>query len=148
MFDIGFWELTVIGVVALLVIGPERLPGVARTMGLWAGKARRFVASVQADIGQELNRSEDLKKLLEEQTQIKEMHEIIEQSVDEVKKTVAVGNEQFQQTRHRVRSMEDALGETASASGTADAESTTENTGTSTRQPEQVQTPSTESVSV
>ena len=41
MFDIGFWELTIIGVVALLVIGPERLPRVARTAGLWLGRASR-----------------------------------------------------------------------------------------------------------
>jgi sec-independent protein translocase protein TatB len=35
MFDIGFWELTIIGVVALLVIGPDKLPGIARTAGMW-----------------------------------------------------------------------------------------------------------------
>jgi sec-independent protein translocase protein TatB len=54
MFDIGFWELTIIGIVALLVIGPERLPRVARTAGLWLGRARRFVSSVKADIDREI----------------------------------------------------------------------------------------------
>jgi sec-independent protein translocase protein TatB len=44
MFDIGFWEMAFIGVIALVVIGPERLPGVARTAGLWVGKARRMPA--------------------------------------------------------------------------------------------------------
>ena len=43
MFDIAFSELLLIGVVALVVIGPERLPKVARTVGLWAGKARYFI---------------------------------------------------------------------------------------------------------
>jgi len=96
MFDIGFWELIVIGVVALLVIGPERLPAVARTAGLWVGRARRFVSSVQSDISREMNKSEELQRLLQEQSQIKEMHEIIEQTVDETRKTVAIGKGQQQ----------------------------------------------------
>lgn len=91
MFDIGFWELAVIGVVALIVIGPEKLPAVARTMGYWFGKARRFVATVQDDINREVSKTEELKRLLEEQSKIKEMHEIIEQTVDETKKSVSIG---------------------------------------------------------
>lgn len=77
MFDIGFWELTVIGVVALLVIGPERLPRVARTAGLWLGRARRFVASVKADIDRELA-AEELKKTLAKQADSESLYEIIE----------------------------------------------------------------------
>ncbi len=62
MFDIGFWELALIGVVALLILGPERLPTVARTAGLWLGRARRFMSDVKADIDNEL-RSEELRAL-------------------------------------------------------------------------------------
>jgi len=91
MFDVGFWELVVIGVVALIVIGPERLPAVARTVGVWVGRARRFVGTVQEDISREINKGDELKRLLQEQTHIKEMHEIIEQTVDETRKTVAIG---------------------------------------------------------
>ncbi len=80
MFDIGFMELALIGVVALVVIGPERLPGVARTVGQWVGSARRFVSSVQADINLEVNKTDELKRLLEEQTKVQSLHEIIEQS--------------------------------------------------------------------
>ncbi len=58
MFDIGFWELCLIGVVALLILGPERLPSVARTAGLWIGRARRFMADVKADIDKELKSDE------------------------------------------------------------------------------------------
>lgn len=64
MFDIGFWELAVIGVIALLVIGPERLPGVARNVGLWVGRARRYVAHVKRDIERELH-AEEVRELLE-----------------------------------------------------------------------------------
>ena len=80
MFDIGFMEITLIGVVALVVIGPERLPGVARTVGQWMGSARRFMSSVQADINLEVNKADTLKQLLEEQTKIQSVHEILEQT--------------------------------------------------------------------
>ena len=49
MFEIGFWELVMVAVVALIVVGPEKLPGLARTAGFWLGKARRLVAEVKAD---------------------------------------------------------------------------------------------------
>ena len=77
MFDIGFWELAIIGVVALLVIGPERLPRVARTAGLWLGRARRFVSSVKADIDRELA-ADELKKTLAKQAQVPELYDIVE----------------------------------------------------------------------
>ena len=54
MFDIGFSELLVIGVVALIVIGPERLPRVARTIGHLMGRMQRYVADVKADIDREV----------------------------------------------------------------------------------------------
>ncbi len=79
MFDIGFWELTVIAVVALLVIGPERLPKVARTAGLWAGRMRGFVMSVKADIDKEL-RAEELKRIMDEQARSSGIHEILEET--------------------------------------------------------------------
>ncbi|MGD8568912.1 MAG: Sec-independent protein translocase protein TatB [Gammaproteobacteria bacterium] len=91
MFDIGFWELTIIAIVALLVIGPERLPAVARTLGFWLGKARKFVSSVQDDFNREVVKAEELKRLVEEQSKIKDVHEIIEHTVDESRKTVSVG---------------------------------------------------------
>lgn len=62
MFDIGFTELMVIGVVALLIIGPERLPKVARTLGLLLGRAQRYVNDVKSDINREMQLDE-LKKL-------------------------------------------------------------------------------------
>jgi len=83
MFDIGFMEMALIGVVALVVIGPERLPGVARTVGQWVGSARRFVSSVQADINLEVNKADELKRLLEEQTKIQSLHDILEQTPTE-----------------------------------------------------------------
>ncbi len=62
MFDIGFSELLVIAVVALIVIGPERLPKVARTAGLLSGRLRRYVNDIKADISREMQLDE-LKKM-------------------------------------------------------------------------------------
>lgn len=65
MFDFSFGELAVISAVALVVLGPERLPKVARTVGDWVGKAQRYVSQVKADINREMELAE-LKKLQEE----------------------------------------------------------------------------------
>lgn len=68
MFDFSFGELALIGTVALVVLGPERLPKVARTVGEWVGKAQRYVSQVKSDINREMELTE-LKKLQEEARQ-------------------------------------------------------------------------------
>ena len=78
MFDIGFWELLLIGVVALVIIGPERLPEVAKSAGVYVAKFRRFVAGVKSDIDAELQTGE-LKKILGDQSeQIRELKNIVD----------------------------------------------------------------------
>lgn len=67
MFDIGFWELTLIMVIVLIVVGPERLPSMARTAGVWISKIRRMVGEVKAEVEREL-RSEELKGNLQKGT--------------------------------------------------------------------------------
>jgi sec-independent protein translocase protein TatB len=79
MFDFSFGELAVIGAVALVVLGPERLPKVARTVGEWAGKAQRYVNQVKTDINREIEVAE-LKKL---QEQARDVARSIETSVKE-----------------------------------------------------------------
>ena len=77
MFDIGFSEFMLIAVVALIVIGPERLPKVARTLGHLFGRMQRYVNDVKADIGREMELDE-LKKL---QTTIQDAASAFESSV-------------------------------------------------------------------
>ena len=68
MFDIGFSELVAIGLIALIVLGPKRLPEVARTAGRWVGKLRRFVSEVKQDLDREIHHEElaELRKLKQE----------------------------------------------------------------------------------
>ncbi|SDX38294.1 sec-independent protein translocase protein TatB [Allochromatium warmingii] len=66
MFDVGFQELILVAIVALVVIGPERLPRAARVAGKWVGHARRTLSNVKHEIDREL-KAEELKKVLDEQ---------------------------------------------------------------------------------
>lgn len=77
MFDFGFSELVVIGVVMLIVVGPERLPKVARTAGHLLGRLQRYVSDVKSDIQREMQ-LEELKKL---QQQVHEQAQSLESSV-------------------------------------------------------------------
>lgn len=79
MFSVGFWELCLLGLVGLLVIGPEKLPTVARISGFWVGKTARVVASVKADIQQELQ-AEEMRQIIKEQTIKQELHHLITES--------------------------------------------------------------------
>lgn len=79
MFDIGFLELLIIGVVALVVVGPERLPGLVKTTGMWVGRIRRMLSGVKREISEEL-RIEELRQ------QAKEREEAIRRDVDSVRK--------------------------------------------------------------
>jgi len=84
MFDVGFTELMLIGVVSLVVIGPERLPDVARTVGRWVSKMQRFVRGVKSDISAELETGE-LKKLIGDQKeQISELRTMVNSTRKEI----------------------------------------------------------------
>lgn len=63
MFDIGFTELLLIGLVALFVLGPERLPGAVRTAGLWIGRAKRSFANIKAEVEREIGADEIRRQL-------------------------------------------------------------------------------------
>ena len=68
MFDVGFWELLIIALLALMVLGPERLPGIVKTAGNWAGRARFMARSLRMQIEQEMAQEVNAKKTAEAQT--------------------------------------------------------------------------------
>ncbi|MBK7744543.1 MAG: twin-arginine translocase subunit TatB [Betaproteobacteria bacterium] len=87
MFDIAFSELVIIGVVALIIIGPEKLPKTARTLGHLFGRLQRYVSDVKADISREME-LEELRKL---QTQVQSAARDIETSVSAAARDVETG---------------------------------------------------------
>jgi sec-independent protein translocase protein TatB len=98
MFDVAFSELVVIGLVALIVIGPERLPKVARTAGILLGRLQRYVNDVKADINREMQVA-DLKKMQDDVvTQVRDMEKSVNaqlQTVEqELHQSIATGIEE------------------------------------------------------
>ena len=91
MLDFGFDKLALIGAVALVVIGPEKLPRVARTVGTLLGKAQRYVADVKAEV----NRSIELEELQKMKSQFETAARDVEQSV---RQEVDSANQAFNQT--------------------------------------------------
>ncbi|MEH6531361.1 MAG: Sec-independent protein translocase protein TatB [Photobacterium frigidiphilum] len=90
MFDIGFWELILISVVGLVVLGPERLPVAIRSVSRWVGAARNMANSVKDELSQELKiqeLQENLKKA--EQMGMKDLSPELRESVEELKQAAS-----------------------------------------------------------
>ena len=76
MFDFGFWELVLVLVVALLVVGPERLPKLAGRIGAWVGRARRLAQQFRRNVEQEIQTDEIKELLHQQQNQIRELRDL------------------------------------------------------------------------
>jgi len=87
MFDVGFSELCLIALVSLLVIGPERLPKVARLAGFWLGKTRSMVASVKEEIKLELQ-AEELRQIFKEQSGLQDVQHILDETSNTLKSAI------------------------------------------------------------
>lgn len=81
MFDVGFSELVMVGLVSLLVIGPERLPKVARIAGYWLGKTRHMVAVMKMEIKQELH-EEEIRQALSQHASMDELRSIVDETTE------------------------------------------------------------------
>ncbi len=93
MFDMGFAEMLVIGIVALIVIGPERLPSVARKAGAYFAKIRRFVSNVKSDVEREFRTDELQRMLQQQQEELSSLKEVINETkqdadLDSIKQSV------------------------------------------------------------
>lgn len=82
MFDIGFLEIAIILVLSLLVLGPERLPKAARTIGYWFGKARRYVEGMKSQVESEFDSTELKRVLHNQEVQIKELQNKLHNNAD------------------------------------------------------------------
>lgn len=95
MFDVGFSELLMVGLVALLVLGPEKLPKAARLAGLWVGKARTVLATAKAEIKQELH-AEEMRQLMQQQSITGELEKAVQETqsaLDDINFNVQAVNE-------------------------------------------------------
>lgn len=78
MFDIGFPELVIVSIVALLVIGPERLPETVRTIALWVGRIRRSLANIKMELESEIG-ADEIRQQLHNETVMKELKDTKQQ---------------------------------------------------------------------
>ncbi len=85
MFDVGFWEILLILVLALVIIGPERLPAAARRAGFWVGKARRYIEGVRSEVESELDINEFKRMLHNQEVQINELQQQLKAGVNDIK---------------------------------------------------------------
>ena len=81
MFDIGFWEMFLILILALLVVGPERLPKAARTAGYWFGKARRYIEGVKEEVASEFDVNELKRMIHNQEVQINELQSQLNETI-------------------------------------------------------------------
>ena len=91
MFDFGLWEIAIIGIITLIVVGPEKMPALARKAGLYVGKFKKFVSKIQNDINNEI-KSEELKDQLsikDDESSLSQTVEEAKSSIDEIKKEAA-----------------------------------------------------------
>jgi sec-independent protein translocase protein TatB len=88
VFDIAFSELVVIGLIALVVLGPKRLPEMARAAGRWTARIRRFIEDVKRDMGSELRR-EELAELRQVHQQITETKQLFEHTAGSAFSSIA-----------------------------------------------------------
>jgi len=115
MFGLSMWEIFIILVIALLVIGPERLPGLARTLGKWTYKVKKYVASAKAELDSEFN-LQDMKKLLTEQeSEISKLRNMVEETRNEVEDSgrymLGALNEAEQSVQSAAQSAKDSVEE-------------------------------------
>ena len=127
MFDIGFSELFIIGIVALIVIGPERLPKVARTAGHLYGRMQRYVSSVKADISQEIQMDE-LRRVGQD------FKDSVESAVSGVEQEASVVDDYLRNETANIGKAMSAMGTTEATQALAEPDMKQVKTETSTQQ--------------
>ncbi len=95
MFDSGFLELLIIGIITLMVVGPERLPGVAAKAGRMIGKMKAFIATTREDIEKELRADELQNMLVKQKEEISELRDMMQSTKDDVSKQINETSEQL-----------------------------------------------------
>lgn len=122
MFDFGFGELMLVALIALIVIGPERLPKVARTLGHLLGRVQRYVSDVKSDISREMQ-LEDLKKLQQQVEQ--QAHDLKDSFRGQVQSFESDMNKTAAEIKNDLSLDDDQLAPVSEAAAVSDAQATT-----------------------
>ena len=105
MFEVGFSELFLIGLVSLLVIGPEQLPKVARLAGFWIGKSRQMIASVKDEIQTELQ-ADEMRQLIKEHTDLTDAQHLLDETTSAFSATLqqpVIDSTEYTELKSKIR---------------------------------------------
>ena len=130
MFDIGFAELLLIGVVGLLVVGPEQLPGAVRTVLAWVNRFRRSFDQIRTEVRRELHNDEVLQKLKAESQQLEQQVRDTAQSVEQ--ETQALGNDASESLQGASSTSDSLSSPSATSAAKADANESGDTTSRTT----------------
>jgi Tat protein translocase TatB subunit len=101
MFDIGFWELAFIAILALVLLGPKRLPEAARAAGYWLGRARRFIATAKSELDQHMQAG-DLDELRRLKQELDETRQYIQDVAGQTREDFTRTMEEAEQLENRI----------------------------------------------
>ena len=111
MFDFGFWEMVMILVVALLVVGPQRLPQLARTTGLWVGKIKRMAVNLREELEEEIEAAELKQMLTQQQAEINELRGMLKTTRTEMEAEANQTRAELKETGNLLKAVEEQLSE-------------------------------------
>jgi len=104
MFDSGFLEMLVVGIIALIVVGPERLPGVAAKAGKMVGKMKAFIANTKEDIEKEIRADEMRSMLNQQKEEINELRDMMQSTKSDVTSSLNEASDMFQSSVSEAKS--------------------------------------------
>ena len=120
MFDIGFWELLLIAVMTMIIVGPEKLPGVAKTAGRWVGKTRRFIEGVKTEVEQEFDVTELKRMMHNQEVQINELTQklskpdILDEEIESITSSVYSIEDEITEDKTTTDTVQDELDQSGS----------------------------------
>ncbi|MEW6765023.1 MAG: Sec-independent protein translocase protein TatB [Pseudomonadota bacterium] len=103
MFDLSFWEIAVIAIVAVIIVGPERLPSLAYKAGQWVTKIRRFVSNAKAEMESEFNTAELRKLLNAQEEEMQKLRKLVEDTRHDVEQSQNLLTQTVEDTVHSVQ---------------------------------------------
>jgi len=122
VFDIGFLELLVIAVIALIVLGPERLPVAIKVVAVWVGRLRRSFQSIRQEIEKEINADEIRREIHNESVmaELKKTRDTLQSEVEGLNRQIDTGSESSPLSGHRSTASADSPGQANSGSSKKD----------------------------